>query len=402
MCSRTANVPPSRRNFAGSKLPWFVDVSASRSFRIEYLVGQGGFGQVYRAILRTASGLETTVALKLLRSDLRPDSSAAARLRDEARLLAQIRHPAIAATQAIVHLRSRLGIVSEFVDGADLSKLLRDDEPPPPSVVVAVVGDVAAALHTAWTARSFSGTELRVVHRDVKPSNIRVGRHANVKLLDFGVAKCTDTHREAFTDSGVMIGSARYLAPERFTERVATHTSDVFSLGCCLYEALARTSFHTTRSLPALAVLARDPLKFKAHKQKRLGHLPPDAELVRPLLNAMLAFDAHDRPVADEVAVECRRLAKRVPGPTLRQWCGSRAWPSTAHRATALDGQRLYEDAGPSNAASPHLTHALRRPAPPRPRRWMALVSGASVLVMTLTSAALFFLWWVMSQWGMF
>lgn len=395
-----ANVPPSRPRAECDKLRCTVTTTRARSFTFQGLIGQGGFGQVYRAILRTASGLELVVAVKLLRADLRPGSSAAARLRDEARLLGQIQHPAILSVRHVVSIRSRLGIVSDFIDGDDLSAVLRSGGALAPRIAATIVSEVASALHTAWTTRTPEGRALCVVHRDVKPSNIRIGRFGDVKLIDFGIAQCADVHREAKTATGILVGSARYLAPERYTERVATHKADVFSLGCCLYECLTGTPFHTTKSVFHLASLSRDHQRFGAHLEERLSHLPASSHALLPLLRTMLQGEPHRRPTAKTVSDDCHSLSRVLEGPVLRAWCAARTWDSQPEDCS-LGSQPVFEDPSPQHVSRPDLTTVAPVSTPNRdtPFAWIAMV--ASVLAMAFTVAALGFLWWNLSALGM-
>src|SRR5690606_17230382 len=124
-------------------------------------------------------------AVKVLRRDLSVDGDAVRRLRDEGRLLARLDHPTILRAFDLVRLDGRLALVTELVEGADLAELLRADPPLPARALVEVIGRVAAALDAAHATPGPDGRPLALVHRDVKPTNVRVGRFGEVKLLDF-------------------------------------------------------------------------------------------------------------------------------------------------------------------------------------------------------------------------
>ncbi|MCA9489452.1 MAG: protein kinase, partial [Myxococcales bacterium] len=159
-----------------------------RSFTMHRCLGRGGFGEVYLADMVGRGGLSTTVAIKLLRQDLDPAGQAVKRLRDEGRLLARLDHPTILRVLDLVMLGGRAALITEYVPGEDLEACLRGDGRISTRALLQVLGRVAGALDAAWRAPLGSeGEELRLSHRDVKPSNIRVGRFGDVKLLDFGI-----------------------------------------------------------------------------------------------------------------------------------------------------------------------------------------------------------------------
>ncbi|HHO51504.1 MAG TPA: serine/threonine protein kinase, partial [Deltaproteobacteria bacterium] len=203
------------------------------------LLGSGGFGEVYQARMRSRGGLQTVVAVKVTHPNVILLDDAVTRLRDEGLLLARIQHPVVVRALDLLQIQGRLALVTEYVPGADLTRFVQGPDPIPPRALVAVIGRVASALHAAWSAPGPDGAPLRIVHRDIKPSNIRIGRHGEVRLLDFGIARFQGSARES-TTSGVLIGSMPYLAPERLTGCQTLPPADVFGLGCCLYEGLAR------------------------------------------------------------------------------------------------------------------------------------------------------------------
>jgi hypothetical protein len=289
---------------------------SGQSYELLRLLGSGGFGEVYLARTSHPSGVRRLVAVKWLHPGVEPQ--AAARLRDEATLLASLRHPALLAAEALVELGGRLALVTEYVEGQDLAACLGDGLPP--STLVEALSQVAWALHEAWTKAG-------VVHRDVKPSNIRIGVHGNVKLLDFGIARSDLVSREASSTRG-LVGTLPYLAPERFEPGTRPHlASDVFSLGCVLLEGLTSSSFYGDLDLPQIAALAlSSDDRWERHLTERLSQAP-HAELLR----AMLARDPGARPTAAEVGERGQALLARDPGHVpLQQWCRRRQWPEEA------------------------------------------------------------------------
>jgi hypothetical protein len=302
-----------------------------RQFRVDTCLGRGGFGEVYRARLRSPGGLETIVALKVLRSDVELDLVSIGRLRDEGRLLARINHPVVVRAFDLTSIEGRVGLVTEYVDGDDLDTCLRDPG-----------RRIAAALDAAFSSPGPDGEPLRIVHRDVKPTNVRIGRHGQVKLLDFGIARFQAPDRESRTISDVVVGSVPYMAPERFVERASLPGGDVFGLGCCLYEGAAGHRFHVDGSLRAVSVLSLDAQRYDAHLAASLAelHTPDD---LSALVGACLAFDPDARPSAGEVALRCEALADRLAGTTLRRWCADRRWVGAVAVSGELVGRTLVE-----------------------------------------------------------
>jgi serine/threonine protein kinase len=303
--------------------PSIMTDGSGRRFERVRALGSGGFGEVYLCRMRSPGGLEQQVAVKLLHQGLDPRSQAVERLRDEARLLASLRHPVVLAAHDLVELGGRVALVTEYIEGQDLSACLDPADPGrmPTSTLLEVIEQTAGALEVAWR-------QLEVVHRDVKPANIRIGEHGSVKLLDFGIARSTQVERDAHTSSQMLVGSLPYMGPERFRlGRRPEPASDVFSLGAILYEGAAGRSLLAGLELPEQIRLSLVQQEWEAFVRARLaaaGALPgPLLELIEQ----MLAHDLERRPGAAEVAARCEAMACRWPGHVpLRRWCRQRRW----------------------------------------------------------------------------
>jgi serine/threonine protein kinase len=320
------------------------DTGARRRFTVGDCLGRGGYGEVYRARMLSPGGLETEVALKVLRADLELGHDAVRRLRDEGRMLARLDHPAILRVFDLVALEGRVCLVTEMIDGADLAQLSHAGARPTPRAVLQLVSAVARALHEAYTATAGGGVPIRLVHRDVKPSNIRIGRHGQVKLVDFGIARSDALHRESRTQSDAVLGSLPYIAPERFLERESRPASDVFSLGCVLFEGLVGERFYGENSRVRVPTLALDEDAFDDFVLSRLSDLPVRTPGdVRLLLTGMLSYDPEVRPTANEVAGRCEHLGDDLPGTTLRAWTRRVSWPEPPPDAGPLAGRTLVE-----------------------------------------------------------
>lgn len=338
-----------------------------RLFEFVDCLGQGGFGEVYRARIRSPGGLASLAAVKVLRRDLSVDGDAVRRLRDEGRLLARLDHPTILRAFDLVRLDGRLALVTELVEGADLAELLRADPPLPARALVEVIGRVAAALDAAHATPGPDGRPLALVHRDVKPTNVRVGRFGEVKLLDFGIAHFEGPDREARTATNLLVGSLPFMAPERFLSREARTEGDVYALGCTLYQGLTGHRYVERGDVRRLAALAADPAAHAAHLEARmalLGRGEGERARLLELLRALLDHDPARRPTAAELARACEDLVERLGGPRLRAWCRERAWPDPPARTGELTGRVLEEQ--PVDLAPPdeEATRAERLPAP--------------------------------------
>jgi Protein kinase domain len=194
-------------------------------YRLEAVIGRGGMGVVY---LAEDLALERKVALKLLAPELSEDERFRARFHRESRLAAAIDHPNVVPIYDAGEAAGVLYIVMRYVEGTDLRTVLLDDGALEPPRALALLSQVAEALDAAH-ARG-------LVHRDVKPSNVlvaSVGGREHAYLADFGLT-LSGTVR-----SSALAGSPEYVAPEQVSDGVVDARSDVYSLGCMLFECLA-------------------------------------------------------------------------------------------------------------------------------------------------------------------
>jgi serine/threonine protein kinase len=339
--------------------------ASGRRFQVHSCLGRGGFGEVYRATMMSSGGVRAEVAIKVLRGDIDPGSDSVKRLRDEGRLLGALRHPAILRVHDLVLLEERVALVTEYVEGDDLDRCMTP--PMPVRALVGVVGEVAAALDVAWNAPSPSGSgePIHLVHRDVKPANIRIGRHGEVKLLDFGIARATNVAREAQTANNAMMGSYLYMSPERFHEERVEPPADVYALGCILFEGLAGARLFdgmTLKQIYGTMLLTR---KFNAHLQARFAAVPAETDpAVIKLMTEMLSAEPAGRPSAADVARRCEDLVEVLPGAALKRWARSREWPPGEQILGTLDGRELTAKSfGVSAAAAAEATFL----GPPEP-----------------------------------
>jgi serine/threonine protein kinase len=282
-----------------------------RSYHVQHVLGKGGFGTVYQAEMVSGGGFAKPVALKVLNEEMGAMAEVAQRLRDEARLLGRLKHPAILRVDDLVRLEGAWTVVMELLVGANLHQLVRAKGALPLGVALEVGHVVAGALHAAHDRPGPDGEPLRVLHRDIKPSNIQLTPLGEVKVLDFGVARASFANREAATRS-LIFGSVGYMAPERMAGR-DSHAGDVYALGVLLYEILSARRLGTACSRPSLqATLVDDALR-------ELAELHPDEDL-HALLRSALAFEPEARPRAEAFQRQARRLRARHPEPWMSDW----------------------------------------------------------------------------------
>ena len=202
-------------------------------YQLQSLVGEGGMGQVYRAY-DTVRG--RTVALKLLRAEMATDPSFQERFRRESRIAARLTEPHVIPVHDFGEIDGVLYIDMRLVEGANLKDVLRSDGPLEPRRAAAIITQVAAAVDAAHADG--------LVHRDIKPENVLLTADDFAYLADFGIAHAQGN--ASVTMTGSVIGSADYIAPERFSAGVAGREADVYSLTCVLYECLTgRPPFET-------------------------------------------------------------------------------------------------------------------------------------------------------------
>jgi serine/threonine protein kinase len=247
-----------------------------RDYQIMESIGQGGMGTVFRAM---HVRMEKLVAIKVLKSDRIDSPEAIARFKRETKLVAKLEHPNIVRALDAGEHDGRPYFVMEFVVGLDLSRLVRRIGPLPVPEACQIVRLASIALQFAH--------DQKIIHRDVKPSNLMITADGNVKLLDLGLAQIIDlTPEEAISRFDQAVGTLQYMAPEqRSGSHPITQQSDIFSLGVTLHELLTgQRPFERPGQPPLLT---------------DLKNVRPDADpQLGALIKEMIASEPEDRPSA--------------------------------------------------------------------------------------------------------
>jgi tetratricopeptide (TPR) repeat protein/predicted Ser/Thr protein kinase len=319
-------------------------------YRIVEKLGEGGMGVVY---LAEDTLLGRRVAIKF------PTAAPANRQRllAEARAASSLNHPNIAAVYDCGEYEDHPYVVMEFVEGQNLSELLREG-PAPAERAVEIAAGVAAALEEAHGRG--------IIHRDIKPSNIQINERGAVKVVDFGLAKDLRTTRamsagagtvaQTLTAEGLVVGTPYYMSPEQARGESGDQRSDLFSLGAVLYECLTgRRPFEGTSAIEVLSrvlqvepelpsgVNRAVPAGLDRITRKALAKDPADRyQSARERLDALEA--ARRKPSAG--ARISPRLARRAAVALAAIVLGAAGWAVARHntRAPSAEALRWYEE----------------------------------------------------------
>ncbi|MDQ3338630.1 MAG: protein kinase [Myxococcota bacterium] len=331
-------------------------------YRITRVIGEGGMGRVYEAV-QAESG--AVVAIKVIAERFAADASLIERFFAEARAANLIAHENIVTVHDLSQLPDgRPYIVMERLVGHTLRALL-DEGRPPLGGIVHVMLEVLSALAAAHVAG--------IVHRDLKPDNIFVTAKGRAKVLDFGIAKLTGANAIARTQTGVVLGTPEYMAPEQITDGSADARTDLYAVGVVLFEALAGQ-----RPFDA-------PTDFELMRA-HVGRPPPRVRSLRPALPRGLD-DIIARAL--EKNPKQRFSSARTMASALRH--ASSQIPHDEWRPVVPDG-RLTSPKPPSIAAPLEPSDAQRPPTlatvAERPRAKLATKRPGRTRVWLLAGAA--------------
>jgi tRNA A-37 threonylcarbamoyl transferase component Bud32 len=339
-------------------------------YEVGRLLGSGGMAEVYEGRDRL---LDRQVAIKVPLPQYAHDPAFQQRFRREAQAAASLSNAGVVAVYDTGMQDGTPFIVMEFVGGRTLKETILMGGPLHPDRAAEVAAEVCSALAAAH-ARG-------LVHRDVKPPNVMLTHSGRVKLMDLGIARADAA--ESVTQTGAhtaMVGTALYLSPEQAQGQPVDPRSDLYSLGCCLYEMLTGTV--PFRGATPVAVLYRHVREDPAPPRLLNPDVPAALEAVCLKALAKRPEDRYQTAVEMREDLERARAGGRVQA-------GPAAAPATAAMATTVlpplaDPTAMYGGTVTAGRASRHAA-----PAPPRWRRWMVWVAVPLAVVALTAGAAL-------------
>jgi len=323
------------------------------SFEIVEMIGRGGMGVVY---LARDTKLKRSVAIKSMPVELQADSTARTRFRREAELLASLNHPNIAAIHDIIEQDAGAGyLILEYVPGETLAQRIAR-EPLKLEEAFSIGQQIAEAVSAAH--------DKGVIHRDIKPGNIKITPEGKVKVLDFGLAKATSSQDKnqgtAITQPGRVIGTPAYMSPEQARGKSTDHRTDIWSFGCIMYEML-------TGHIPFEGETATDTVARILEREPDWEVLPQETPMnIRTLLRRCLEKDPQRRlrdigdaaiEIKETLTLPATATTARPAAPvrTLRRWAmaiGLVAGAIVVLLALGLNIGRWLGGAGPGRIKS--------------------------------------------------
>jgi serine/threonine protein kinase len=345
------------------------------TYTLEELLGKGGMSMVY---LGRHSLTEQEVAVKILPPELASQKELKTRFIEEARTLARLEHPNIVVLHNFAEEDGHLYLVMQYAEGETFDTIIAREGRVELAEAVEVVIEVCRALEYAH--------DRGVIHRDIKPSNVIIRGDGSVKVMDFGLAKFMGSSK--LTQTGLTMGTVRYMSPEQVRGKQVDHRTDLYSLGITLYEA----------------VTGRTPFDGETHfeiMQQHLSTAPPAMSLtvevpdeLQQTISKSLAKRVDNRV---QTARELRKLLEKVPvEPTARRNLISQALPPiniSEARVDAVDelpvrkvrigpiavagllilisvGAVLWATLDPRGGSLPLSGDAATRPSPPKVQVW--------------------------------
>jgi serine/threonine-protein kinase len=310
---------------------------------IDSEIGRGAMGVVFKA---TDSVLQRTVAVKTVNMAMEKDHADKyeARFYQEARAAGALNHPNIVTVYDAGKAGDVVFMAMEYIQGVELRSLLVEGQPMGVSQAISIAAQVAEGLGYAH--------QRGVVHRDIKPANIMVVSDGPVKITDFGIARMRAS--ADLTQTGVMLGSPKYMSPEQVIGKRADHRSDIFSLGVILYEMLAGAAPFAGENVTALMyqiVNFAPPAPSEVNR-----HVP---EMLDFVVAKMLSKPLEERyQDAREVAKDLRECERALSAPVTATQAGRPSGLASGTQPELLDTRATTAVLGQPVTRSRQMDHA--------------------------------------------
>jgi eukaryotic-like serine/threonine-protein kinase len=266
-------------------------------YRVLRTIGKGGFGVVY---LVHDAAIQDEVILKVLNPQLSIDDLAIRRFVRELKLTRRITHKNVIRIHDLLDIGGAKAVSMEYFPGRDLGRILKLESAMPAGRALSIAAQIADGLAAAHTAG--------VIHRDVKPANVLVGKDDWIKIVDFGLASAQQHIGSRLTKSGLLIGTPEYMAPEQISGNTIDPRTDIYSVGVLLYEMLAGRKAFLGET--AVQILFQHLEGTVEPLDKVRPELSP--ELVALVHQAMARDPAERHQTADELALAIRALIPPV------------------------------------------------------------------------------------------
>ena len=340
----------------------------SDRYELGEILGFGGMSEVH---LARDQRLHRDVAIKVLRADLARDPSFYLRFRREAQNAAALNHPAIVAVYDTGEAETPSGplpyIVMEYVEGVTLRDIVHTDGPMEQQRAIEVIADACQALNFSH--------QHGIIHRDVKPANIMISEAGAVKVMDFGIARAL-ADASSVTQTAAVIGTAQYLSPEQARGEKVDARSDVYSLGCVLYEMLTGEPPFVGDSPVAVAYqhVREDPVP----PSQRHEGIPPELDAV--VLKALAKNPDNRYQTAAEMRADLVKVHSGEQPDAPKVFTDA----ERSSLMSAQPGDHRTEPIDPVGRPQPQYIEAERRGSV---GRWLIAVVVLAVLTVVVTLA---------------
>ena len=251
-------------------------------YLLQRKLAEGGMAEVFLAKQSGMEGFEKPVVVKRILPHLCHEDAFVEMFLNEARVAARLSHPSIVQIFDLGKVDEQYYIAMEFIHGEDLRSIAKQAEKararPSFAIVARIMADMLGALHYAHTRAGPDGKPLGLVHRDISPQNTLVTFEGGVKLVDFGIAKATESQAGNQTQAGLLKGKYAYMSPEQCRGKKLDARSDIFSVGILLWELITwRRLFRRDNDLATLVAVADDPIPTLSSLR---NDVPPELDAI--------------------------------------------------------------------------------------------------------------------------